>query len=76
MNMNQSIVQTTTNGSQLKQSTRANSARGRSHQNTRASYERYVTLAEAQIRAGDRVEAENYYQHAEHYFRLMEGRTS
>jgi len=40
-------------------------------QNAQRSYERYLALAEAQVRAGDVVGAENYYQHAEHYFRSM-----
>lgn len=40
-------------------------------QNAQRSYERYLALAEAQARAGDIVGAENYYQHAEHYFRSM-----
>ena len=40
-------------------------------QNAKSSYERYLALAEAQVRAGDIVGAENYYQHAEHYFRSM-----
>ena len=35
------------------------------------SYERYLTLAQAQARSGDRIGAENYYQHAEHYLRSM-----
>lgn len=38
-------------------------------QNAKKSYERYIELAQAAALAGDRVEAENYYQHAEHYFR-------
>ena len=33
--------------------------------------DRYLALAQAAALAGDVVEAENYYQHAEHYFRLM-----
>ena len=40
-------------------------------QNARRNYERYLALAEAQIRAGDTIGAENSYQHAEHYFRSM-----
>lgn len=40
-------------------------------QNAQASYARYMALAEAQVRAGDIVGAENYYQHAEHYLRTM-----
>ena len=39
--------------------------------NAKASYEKYVTLARAAARSGDVIETENYYQHAEHYFRLM-----
>ena len=39
--------------------------------NAKASYEKYVTLARAAARSGDAIETENYYQHAEHYFRLM-----
>jgi hypothetical protein len=34
-------------------------------------FERYVALAREASLAGDRVAAENYYQHAEHYFRVM-----
>jgi hypothetical protein len=43
----------------------------RGHQNAQRSYERYLALAKAQAQAGDIVGAENYYQHAEHYFRSM-----
>ena len=35
------------------------------------SYERYITLARATASNGDPIEAENLYQHAEHYSRLM-----
>jgi hypothetical protein len=35
------------------------------------NYERYMALAGAAASAGDPIETENYYQHAEHYFRLM-----
>ena len=37
----------------------------------RGSYERYMALARAAGPTGDAIEIENYYQHAEHYFRLM-----
>jgi uncharacterized protein DUF4167 len=37
----------------------------------RRNYERYLALAQAQAQSGDIVAAENYYQHAEHYFRSM-----
>jgi Domain of unknown function (DUF4167) len=35
------------------------------------NYERYLALARAQALIGNTVGAENYYQHAEHYFRSM-----
>ena len=34
-------------------------------------FERYVALAREAQTSGDRVAAENLYQHAEHYFRMM-----
>ena len=37
----------------------------------RRSYERYLALAQTQALSGDVVAAENYYQHAEHYFRSI-----
>ena len=39
--------------------------------NAQKNYERYLALAQAQAQSGDIVGAENYYQHAEHYFRSM-----
>jgi hypothetical protein len=41
--------------------------RGTPHQ----IFERYVALAREASTSGDRVGAENLYQHAEHYFRIM-----
>ena len=41
------------------------------HQNAQRSYERYLALAQEEARSGNVVGAENYYQHAEHYFRMM-----
>lgn len=38
-----------------------------------ANYERYLALAKAKALAGDRIEAERYYQYAEHYLRLISG---
>ncbi|QEN85738.1 DUF4167 domain-containing protein [Labrys sp. KNU-23] len=43
-------------------------------QTAHGQYERYLTLAQAQAMAGDAIAAENYYQHAEHYLRLMHDR--
>jgi hypothetical protein len=34
-------------------------------------FERYVALAREASSSGDRIAAENFYQHAEHYFRVM-----
>jgi hypothetical protein len=39
--------------------------------NARRNYDRYLALAQAELQAGDKVGAENYYQHAEHYFRSL-----
>ena len=45
--------------------------RARNAQNFQRNYERYLALARAEALAGDRIVAENYFQHAEHYFRAM-----
>jgi hypothetical protein len=45
--------------------------RGTPHQ----IFERYVALAREASTSGDRVAAENLYQHAEHYFRVMNAAT-
>ena len=34
-------------------------------------WDKYLALARDASSAGDRIAAENYYQHAEHYYRLM-----
>jgi hypothetical protein len=39
--------------------------------NARRNYERYLALAQAEAQSGNTVAAENYYPHAEHYFRSM-----
>jgi Domain of unknown function (DUF4167) len=51
----------------------SNAARPESNgsQNAKRNYERYLALAQEEARSGNVVGAENYYQHAEHYFRLM-----
>jgi hypothetical protein len=48
------------------------SAGGNAHRN----YERYLALAREATVHGDTVEAENFYQHAEHYFRVAKDRTN
>jgi hypothetical protein len=39
--------------------------------NARNNYERYTNLAKDAARRGETIEAENLYQHAEHYYRVM-----
>ena len=43
----------------------------RGSQSAQRSHERYLALAQAQAQSGNVIEAENYYQYAEHYFRSM-----
>ena len=40
--------------------------------NAHHNYERYLALAREATVRGDPIEAENCYQHAEHYFRVMQ----
>jgi uncharacterized protein DUF4167 len=41
------------------------------HAAARNNYERYTAMAKEATRRGEVIEAENFYQHAEHYFRVM-----
>jgi hypothetical protein len=59
------------NRSPPNQSPQSKSPRGNKPGNAKASHDRYVALARAAASAGDKIEAENMYQHAEHYCRLM-----
>jgi hypothetical protein len=43
--------------------------------NAQKNYERYLSLAQAEAVSGNAIGAENYYQHAEHYFRMMSSGT-
>jgi hypothetical protein len=45
--------------------------RSNSSASAQRSYERYLALAQEEARSGNVVGAENYYQHAEHYYRSM-----
>ncbi len=38
-------------------------------------HEKYLALARDATSAGDRIAAENYYQHAEHYYRILTSRS-
>jgi hypothetical protein len=39
--------------------------------NARSKYESHVTMARDAASRGDTIEAENLYQHAEHYYRVL-----
>ena len=45
-------------------------------QGMKQSYERYLALARSEAQTGNTIAAENYYQHAEHYFRSMSLRSN
>ena len=54
--------------------TRPQSSFSRSQPNSHSAqtnYERYLALAQAEALSGNAIGAENYHQHAEHYFRIM-----
>jgi hypothetical protein len=52
-----------------------NAQEGRGRGNAHQVYERYLALARDAVTAGDRVASETYYQHAEHYFRVLNAST-
>jgi hypothetical protein len=47
------------------------SARFAPNQPPQRNYEHYLSLARAAAQSGNTIEAENYYQHAEHFLRSM-----
>jgi Domain of unknown function (DUF4167) len=51
-------------------------SQARSSQNAQGNYQRYLNLAQAEALTGDRIAAEYYFQHAEHYFRSMQENAS
>jgi uncharacterized protein DUF4167 len=48
-----------------------NRPQGDSVNDAKRNYERYMALARDAASAGDSIESENFYQHAEHYLRTM-----
>jgi len=48
------------------------SNKGRSKGNVTQQYNKYLKLAKDTFSAGDRIQAEYYYQFTDHYFRLMQ----
>lgn len=53
----------------------SNGPEGRVRGNAHQVYEKYVGLARDALSAGDRVQAETFFQHAEHYFRILNAST-
>lgn len=53
----------------------SNGPEGRVRGNAHQVYEKYIALARDALSAGDRIAAETYYQHAEHYFRILNSST-
>ncbi len=48
------------------------SPKGRNKGNVTQQYNKYLKLAKDTFSAGDRIQAEYYYQFTEHYYRLMQ----
>ena len=48
------------------------SSKGRSRGNVTQQYNKYLKLAKDTFSAGDRIQAEYYYQFTDHYYRLMQ----
>ncbi len=53
----------------------SNGPEGRVRGNAHQVYEKYIGLARDALSSGDRISAETYYQHAEHYYRVLNART-
>jgi len=53
----------------------SNGPDGRVRGNARQVFEKYLSLARDATSAGDRIAAEAYFQHAEHYFRILSDTT-
>ena len=51
--------------------TRDGRGQAASRQSAHQSYLHYLALARGRALAGDQIEAERYFQHAEHYLRSM-----
>ena len=48
------------------------SSKGRNKGNVTQQYNKYLKLAKDTFSAGDRIQAEYYYQFTDHYYRLMQ----
>lgn len=63
------------NGARSRKSDPAARGRNRSA-DLKAQFERYVAMAKNAAMQGDAVESEGFYQHAEHFLRLMKEQTA
>ena len=50
----------------------SSSSKGRNKGNVTQQYNKYLKLAKDTFSAGDRIQAEYYYQFTDHYYRLMQ----
>ena len=57
----------------MKRETKRNPRRHNGRANARKNFERYTALAQVAAQSGDVIASENYYQHAEHFLRVMKG---
>src|SRR6266436_1620468 len=64
-------TQTAPSGPQRTQTFDSNGPNVKIRGNAYQVFERYIALAREAATSGDRIAAENLYQHAEHYFRIM-----
>ena len=56
----------------FKRSNNYSSSKGRNKGNVTQQYNKYLKLAKDTFSAGDRIQAEYYYQFTDHYYRLMQ----
>lgn len=74
MNTNYNLTKSMS-GTRSQQLRSTGGAKHSAARNARENYQSYLKLAHAEAIAGDRISAENYYQHAEHYLRTMQATT-
>lgn len=58
-------------GQKRRNPTSANSKGAGRRLSHKTKFDRYIVLAREASSSGDEIKAENFYQHAEHYFRML-----
>jgi hypothetical protein len=71
MNTNKSRRTTSSGARSIQPKSNALDSHSNNTQSVQRTYERYLALARAEALTGNMSGAQNYYQHAEHYFRSM-----